>query len=68
MLVESIWVNFAVLAAIILVLAFARNIRAGDRSAALNGRVPLSRRAKLQYSVLFTIVIVGGVFMLTWDR
>lgn len=67
-LVASIWVNFAVLAAIILLLAFARNIRAGDRSAALGGRVPLSRRAKLHYSILFTIVIVGGLLMLAWSR
>lgn len=65
---ESIWVNFAVLAAIILLLAFARNIRAGDRSAALGERVPLSQRAKLQYSMLFAIVIVGGLFMLAWNR
>lgn len=65
---ESTWDNFAVIAAIIALLAFERSIRTGDGSATLAGRVPLSRRAKLQYTILFVIVIVGGLFMLTWRR
>jgi hypothetical protein len=66
--VESTWDNFAVIAAIIALLAFERSIRTGDRSAMQAGRVPLSQRARLQYTILFVIVIVGGLFMLTWRR
>lgn len=65
---SSTWADVAKIAVAIVFLAIGRAIRAGDRTAALDGRVPLSRRAKLQYSIYFLPAIVLGLAGLMWGR
>ncbi len=65
---DSTWGNVAKIAVVIVFMAIGRAIHAGDRTAALNGRVPLSRRAKLQYSIYVLAAIVLGLAGLMWGR